>query len=393
MVFGIFTRKPNPPPTSDPPVQLRTPSPSVVDSSSARVDDLCPPITPSPPPDNVTDPTALRALIQSIPPKIVHSYILAHLATASPQSLTYLTAFFSALVPPPKLHCVRCHKGYFDVENDDRSCLIGHDDESAEVERVGKGAGYETLWGCCGKTVDGDGDMGPPDGWCYEGMHTTDTKRARFRADSTIHDDKLTSCVRLRCHDPVSSTTRKRSRRAVDADSEDSELDDEDTSSSQSSVRTRSRTSKKARTGPDPASDVDDEMDIAESSSLKHTPKSPRAKPVSSAARTKPKAKSRVKTQAFSSDSPSPSKKPGSRFAAGATPLAAAGSFTSTSNTHTASATSVTNTTTLNVAFAPVATPPAAKIKSAMQPKSKPKPKQPKRLNEVVQSSIAGEIA
>jgi hypothetical protein len=28
------------------------------------------------------------------------------------------------------------------------------------------------LWGCCGKTVEGDGDMGPPDGWCYEGMHT-----------------------------------------------------------------------------------------------------------------------------------------------------------------------------------------------------------------------------
>lgn len=59
------------------------------------------------------------------------------------------------------------------MENDDRSCLIGHDDDSAEVERVGRASGgYETLWGCCGKTVEGDGDMGPPDGWCYEGKHT-----------------------------------------------------------------------------------------------------------------------------------------------------------------------------------------------------------------------------
>lgn len=58
---------------------------------------------------------------------------------------------------------------------------MAHDDDAAEVERVGKGrlslggeggARYETLWGCCGRTVEGDGDMGPPDGWCYEGKHT-----------------------------------------------------------------------------------------------------------------------------------------------------------------------------------------------------------------------------
>ncbi|KAG2742018.1 hypothetical protein P692DRAFT_20879695 [Suillus brevipes Sb2] len=53
----------------------------------------------------------------------------------------------------------------------------------------------ETLWGCCGASVQGTGDMGPLDGWCYEGRHTTDTKRARFRADSTILDDKLVSCA------------------------------------------------------------------------------------------------------------------------------------------------------------------------------------------------------
>jgi hypothetical protein len=45
----------------------------------------------------------------------------ARLATASPQTLTYLAAFFADLVVPPTLHCARCHKGYFDVENNDRN--------------------------------------------------------------------------------------------------------------------------------------------------------------------------------------------------------------------------------------------------------------------------------
>ncbi|KAH9014018.1 hypothetical protein EDB85DRAFT_893725 [Lactarius pseudohatsudake] len=40
----------------------------------------------------------------------------------------------------------------------------------------------------------------PPDGWCYEGMHTTDVKRARFRADSTSDGDMLEPCDELDCH-------------------------------------------------------------------------------------------------------------------------------------------------------------------------------------------------
>ncbi|KAG7097497.1 hypothetical protein E1B28_004839 [Marasmius oreades] len=237
------------PSSSNEQLQLRTPSPSVtsaigtrfqrmdgnIDRSSPLREDHVggPPDTPSPPShtlDNelglITDPSALYELISSVPAKTLHEYTLTHLIPPSAESkrgtqqpvlahihapssitLTHLTSFFSSLTPPPRLHCVRCHKFYYDVENTNRSCLVAHDDESAEVERVGVGKGdsgtqYETLWGCCGKTVEGDGDMGPPDGWCYEGKHTTDTKRARFRADSTIHDDKLASCKRLKCSEP-----------------------------------------------------------------------------------------------------------------------------------------------------------------------------------------------
>ncbi|KAI0371611.1 hypothetical protein BV20DRAFT_941929 [Pilatotrama ljubarskyi] len=286
MVFSFFSRKPQPPPETVtlPPspsasaanlspsakpqknVQLRTPSPSV-DSASAAAGAAAQPRSTSPATKlarlSVDDPAArqasptrrgsvtgtaltaiapnpafvppeptvpsLTAHISSIPPKVLHSYVLARIPSQPEEVLSTLAQFFAELAPPPKLHCVRCHKDYVEVENDDRSCLVPHDDESAEVERVGAakranrvpgtvGATFETLWGCCGKIVEGDGDQGPPDGWCYEGKHTTDIKRARFRADSTPQDDKLVSCLRLNCHGIRSQlprgarTTRKRPR-------------------------------------------------------------------------------------------------------------------------------------------------------------------------------------
>ncbi|KAJ7227222.1 hypothetical protein GGX14DRAFT_628910 [Mycena pura] len=401
MVFGLFNRKPDPKPSQSPATQLRTPSPSVISSSSPRVDAHGPPITPSPPPELATDPIALRNLIQSIPPKTLHLYTLSHLATAPPQLFTHLSQFFSALEVPPTLHCVRCHKGYFEVENSDRSCLVAHDDDSAEVERVG--AGYETLWGCCGKTVEGNGDSGPPDGWCYEGLHTTDLKRARFRADSTIQHDKLAPCSRLRCHDPPGS--RKRTRRTAtgaDADSDtDSESDDD--GASHSSIRTRSHASKRARItrATEAMSDTDRDDDVE---MPRAGPSSVHASPKSTASACKPRAKSGVtrsvpakakaaksRSTHSSSNPPSPArskKPPSTRFAPG---VSAAASFTSTSSSAvcvdgSATTQTQTQTQTVNVVSSAAKIP----VKRAMKPKQ---PKQPKRLDEVVQSSVAGEMA
>ncbi|KAG2132179.1 hypothetical protein BD769DRAFT_1449212 [Suillus cothurnatus] len=206
MVFSLFTRKPD----SLPNPQLHSPSPSISHTDSPV------PFLPTPPPNScttetepepepeVTDSTALYNLVRSVPPQTLHAYTLAHLSPTSdppliipsPRILTALTHFFHELSPPPQLHCVRCHSSFFELSNTDTSCRIPHDDESALVDR----AAYETLWGCCGRSVEGTGDMGPPDRWCYEGRHTTDTRRARFRADSTIHDDKLVSCASSGCH-------------------------------------------------------------------------------------------------------------------------------------------------------------------------------------------------
>ncbi|KAG6810743.1 hypothetical protein H0H92_010485 [Tricholoma furcatifolium] len=239
MVFGLFSSRKKDEAT-------RTPSPSTADKQSSPARD--PPQTPSPPPE---DTSTLWSFIQTIPPQTFHAYALARLHPSHttthplhPQTLSHLSSFFADLQPPPQLHCVRCHNAYFDIENTDRSCHVPHDDESAEVERVsskakGKASQYETLYHCCGKTVEGDGDMGPPDGWCYEGQHTTDPKRARFRADSTMHDDKLVSCERLRCGMPPRSAraaTRKRGRPVADEGDEDE--DAQSTASSHPSAST-----------------------------------------------------------------------------------------------------------------------------------------------------------
>jgi len=257
-MFGLFSRKQQPAAkvpniqsdamaVDSEPKQLRTPSPSEAafnglgPAANITLSSLGPSMPDTSKPALAPTPEVLHALVATIPPKTLHAYVLAHIPGCPPDTLAALASFFATLKPPPLLHCVRCHADYTDVENGDRSCHVPHDDESAEVEWVGRSRGdceYETFWFCCGKTVEGEGDLGPPDGWCYEGMHTvsrpglsrsphppfshsppsfpsgnrsariythigdapqTDAKRARFRADSTNTDDKLVSCYELNC--------------------------------------------------------------------------------------------------------------------------------------------------------------------------------------------------
>ena len=160
------------------PQQLRTPSPSEAAFNglgSAPHIIMASPETSTSTQALPPTPEVLHTLITTIPPKTLHTYVLSHIATAPPDILVALASFFATLAPPPLLHCVRCHVDYTEVENSDRSCRVPHDDNSADVEWVGRSRGdseYETYYGCCGKTVEGEGDLGPPDGWCYEGMHT-----------------------------------------------------------------------------------------------------------------------------------------------------------------------------------------------------------------------------
>jgi len=77
-------------------------------------------------------------------------------------------------------------------ENYERGCVMDHDDNSTEVKYG------ETTWGCCGNVSEG---QEPPAGWCYEGKHTNDRVKARYREDFADDDseDGLQSCEQRRC--------------------------------------------------------------------------------------------------------------------------------------------------------------------------------------------------
>ncbi|KZS91286.1 hypothetical protein SISNIDRAFT_456898 [Sistotremastrum niveocremeum HHB9708] len=259
----------------------------------------------------VVTSASLLALLNSVPPKTLHTFLTSRLHSLTPSELLTLSHILAELEPPPKLHCVRCHKTYVEVENDDRSCLVPHDDDSTEVERAGTRTSkrssnartgttvsrYETYWGCCGQTVEGEGEQGPPSGWCYEGRHTTDIRRAKFRHDATPDDDKLKSCARRRCFDPPESSRarrgRKRSRTVAEGENDGADenqaedvpmMDIKSTrrpSPSPSAVSVRSTRSRRRAS---PARSV--------GSTQSEAPPKP-SKPVSKAAAMKPRARSK----------------------------------------------------------------------------------------------------
>lgn len=130
MVFGLFSRKPA---LEQPVQQLRTPSPSLPgernDSNARLVDGAdspfegspapCPPpASPSPQPV-YRDAAGLRKLIAGVPAQTLHEYTLTNLRNSEPSQavLIAFSKFFDQLAPPPKLHCIRCHKEYFEVRS------------------------------------------------------------------------------------------------------------------------------------------------------------------------------------------------------------------------------------------------------------------------------------
>ena len=93
----------------------------------------------APPPD-VTTLDGLKELIQIIPPKTLHHFMMQRLNVQKPgargkkkpspnmfptleNDFPVLSSFFTGLVAPPKKHCLRCHSDYVDIENGPRSCV------------------------------------------------------------------------------------------------------------------------------------------------------------------------------------------------------------------------------------------------------------------------------
>ncbi|KAG8985103.1 hypothetical protein FRB90_004934 [Tulasnella sp. 427] len=189
---------------TDPPRESPAPS-TVADSPSRpvkpsparkpRSKSISRPVTPPPPksPEEIAL-DQLKALVKSCPPKSFHEAILSRLDGASPEQVSSLTTLLEGLAPPPTLHCARCHQDYLEEENYDRVCVMDHDDNTSDVR-----SGHETFWGCCGASTN---NQEPPPGWCFEGKHTSDRAKARYREDfeDDEEQDGLQSCEERKCH-------------------------------------------------------------------------------------------------------------------------------------------------------------------------------------------------
>lgn len=92
------------------------------------------------PPPTADSLTGLRELVTSVPPKALHIFVMQRLDAPGAKKgkgkranenvfptleadFPVLSAFFSGLVAPPKLHCKRCHSDYTEIENGPRSCV------------------------------------------------------------------------------------------------------------------------------------------------------------------------------------------------------------------------------------------------------------------------------
>lgn len=81
----------------------------------------------------------LKQLVTQVPPKALHRFLMERLDVQKPgkakkrananvfptlqNDFPILSAFFNGLEAPPKLHCLRCHSDYFEIENGPRACV------------------------------------------------------------------------------------------------------------------------------------------------------------------------------------------------------------------------------------------------------------------------------
>jgi len=173
---------------------------------------------------------SLHDLVKSVPAQTLRTYTLAALARTNatePSLFPGLARFFATLERPPELHCVRCHWDYLEVENNDHSCCIEHDDEATGIQQGGsEGKEYQVHMACCGKMFGVDDCGETPDGLCFEGRHTTDAMRARLRANANSINDKMASCTK--CVELNRACEQRRALAAKRSDDEDNEDDEDD---------------------------------------------------------------------------------------------------------------------------------------------------------------------
>ncbi|QRV85226.1 hypothetical protein RhiJN_27333 [Ceratobasidium sp. AG-Ba] len=146
------------------------------------------------------DARILARILKKTESTVIQNTLLSSISTASPAHLDALKQLLGPLVTSAlnPLHCVRCHKSYFENENNYTSCVIPHydseyaanfnsssddyDEHSSDDYNWGHPDGERMKFVCCGETFrekEGEEAQLP----CIREKHTTDPKQVDYYVD------------------------------------------------------------------------------------------------------------------------------------------------------------------------------------------------------------------
>ncbi|KAG8701335.1 hypothetical protein FRC09_005430 [Ceratobasidium sp. 395] len=141
-------------------------------------------------------PEICARLVKCHPPTVIKT-LTQSLEKATPEQISsvqsLLGPLLAAVVEP--LHCLRCHKKYFQSNNPRSSCEVKHKEPKDHEESVFEDRQKKDLysWPCCDREFTVDPGWDPDeDAVCYTAPHTTN-------ADEVDYTRRVKACESLGC--------------------------------------------------------------------------------------------------------------------------------------------------------------------------------------------------
>jgi len=156
----------------------------------------------------------LQTLLKASTAERLQKCLLDNIPAASAAQIDALLALVQPLASAAstKLHCVRCHKSFFEHANNPKACRIPHDGRAdGERTEIGDDAVTMTEY-CCG--ISYDMDDGPPSEDCVVTEHTTVPEEVDYY-DEEEDDDEGSNQLVVTC-----ATKGCKKRKATSASTE-----------------------------------------------------------------------------------------------------------------------------------------------------------------------------
>jgi hypothetical protein len=146
----------------------------------------------------VDNRSRLQALLEAANPEYVHKTLLSALPKTSAGEVDMLSTILSPLASAAttKLHCVRCHKSYFEHDNNTKACRITHDGRAEGVWNDDYDEDAMVEERCCG-LVYAEDDV--PSKWCIVREHTTKVEEVNYYDEDKEDDDEEMNMLVVTC--------------------------------------------------------------------------------------------------------------------------------------------------------------------------------------------------